>query len=65
MIKVHLKFPTGNDMYVFRQRATPKNIIMDLTNNSMICLCTKEEIDLAIKEFGAIVFNKEESPKNI
>ena len=65
MNKVTLKFPTGNDLYEFRQRATAKNVTMDFANNSMTGSCSDEDIELAIKEYGAKVIHREDPSKAI
>jgi hypothetical protein len=64
MIKVNLRFPTGNDLYEFRQRAIAKNVTMDFATNSMIGLCTEEDIELAVKQYGASVINMDDVNKS-
>ena len=63
MIKVTLKFPTGNDMFEFRQQVTPKNVMMDFSNNSMSCVCSEEDLEMAIKNYRASLINRTDVSK--
>ena len=59
MEKITLKFPTGNDLFEFRQQATPSNVKMDFSTNSMTGLCSQEDVELAVKKYGAHVMQNE------
>jgi len=51
--RVELQFPNMNALWKFAQKISSKSIEINTPTKKLICHCTEQELDEAIKQFGA------------